>query len=241
MVQSALTLLITHFVEFLARIDSMKDSDFEDTIKSKTIDDQTQPPCIHEKGTFLSPKSFIRVSEHAWSKINPLYKDFLPCNIIHKPFSFNAVPFLWMMKNKSSESPAHFSQNAEIYGLDYDPELEAEIDNKLGFEGNKWVQHPDNQKAMLDGFFGCLKPNKSLVFFYAKHTPFSEPNSRVIIGAAKISSIGDLLEYNYPPNYSGHQGYVWDRIVSHSFTDKKKDGVILPYHEILEYLRKRRY
>lgn len=226
------------FCRILARIDSIKDPDAEDSLKNQNIDDTTQPPCVHEKGTFLSPNSFIRVSKHAWTDINPLYKDFLPCNIVHKPYSFNAVPFLWMMKTKSNESPAHHSEKAAIYGLDYDPDLEAKIDAQLGFEGNMWIQHPENQKALLNGFFGCLKPMASLVFFYAKHTPLSEPNSRVIIGAARIKTVGDLLEYNYPPNYKGHRGYVWDRIITHSLTDKNPDGVLLPYHDILDFVEK---
>lgn len=67
-----------------------------------------------------------------------------------------------MIKAKAKDG--HTSDKASIYGLDYKPELEEEIDEQLGFEGNTWVQHPENQRLMLNSFFGCLKEEESLVF-----------------------------------------------------------------------------
>ena len=90
---------------------------------------------------------------------NPLFKHFRPCVYHDKPFSFDAVPFLWMMKEKSKSDNPHYSQQASIYELDYKPELEEEIDVQLGFEGNHWVQHPHNQKVLLDSFLDASKSN----------------------------------------------------------------------------------
>ena len=221
------------FCRILPRIDGSKDSDNEpsDTL----IDESYVPPCLSEKGTFLSSQQNFRQLKHAWKDINPLFNEFMPGTYQHKPFSINAVPFLWMMKGKAAEKHPHFSEKAKLYELDYKPDLEEEIDRKLGFEGNIWVQHPHNQQVLLDAFFGSLKEETSLIFFYCKHTPLSEPNERVIVGVAKVrKSPGPILEYSYPSGYAGHRSHPWDRCVEHTLTDKKPDGILLPYHELLE-------
>ena len=223
------------FCRILPRIDGSKDPDNEPT--DTLIDESYAPPCLSEKGTFLSPHQNFRQLQHAWKNINQLFTEFLPGTYQHKPFSINAVPFLWMMKGKSSEKQPHFSEKANQYKLDYKADLEEEIDRKLGFEGNIWVQHPHNQQVLLDSFFGCLKEEVSLIFFYCKHTPLSEPNERVIVGVAKVrKSPGPILEYSYPNNYAGHRSHPWDRCVEHTLTEKNTDGFLLPYHELIEYV-----
>jgi energy-coupling factor transporter ATP-binding protein EcfA2 len=232
------------FCRILPRIDGSKDSDNEPD--AETITEDNFPPCIAEKGTFLSPNEYTRPLVHAWKDINPLYSEFLPSLYHHKPYSFNAVPFLWMLKAKSNikkkeldKDPTlypHKSLRAEMYELDYRPELEEEIDKKLGFSDNTWVQHHHNQKVLLDSFFDCLKKDQSLIFFYCKHTPLSEPNERVIIGVAKVrNDIGAIQEYGFPENYNGHIGYPWDRCIEHSLTPSNQEGFLLPYHELIEY------
>ena len=197
------------------------------------VNEDNFPPCIAEKGTFLSPFEYTRELHHAWVGINKLYSDYLPAKYHHKPYSFNAIPFLWMMKGNAQDG--HFSEKAETYEIDYNPELEQEIDEQLGFDGNKWVQHQDNQKALLDAFFGCLKKKESLIFFYCKHTPLSEPNQRVIVGVAKVSNISPILDYEFPAEYNGYRSYPWDRCVGHTLTEKNPDGFLLPYHELIEH------
>lgn len=222
------------FCRILKRIDAEKVPDTEPC--NTRIPDGAFPPCVHEKGTFLSPHSYARELTHSFS-FNPLFKDFRPCVYHHKPFSINAIPFLWMMKNKASDAAPHFSEKAEVYELNYDPDLEAKVDEQLGFTGNIWVQHSQNQKELLDAFFGCLKKNQSLIFFYCKHTPLTEPNERVIVGVAKVRrDVGEILDYCYPEGYTGHRSYSWDRCVEHTLTEKNPDGFLLPYHEILEHV-----
>lgn len=241
------SVLDNSFCRILPRIDGTKDPDKE--ISNIIIQDEEDkfPPCMAEKGTFLSPNSYVRKLEHAWAGFNPLFKGFGPGTYYHKPFSFNSIPFLWMMKSKaiiSSEDKKkdpsdfpHRSLKALEYELDYKPELEKEVDEKLGFSGNTWVQHSHNQKVLLDAFFGCLKKDQSLIFFYCKDTPFSEPNERVIVGVAKVKNrIGPILEYSFDKGYSGHFGYPWDRCIEHTLTVMDKEGFLLPYHEIMEYI-----
>src|SRR5258706_8182113 len=225
------------FCRILPKIDATKQPDIEPS--DKEINDNFLPPCVSEKGTFLSPHSYVREVSHSWTDINPLFKHFRPCLYHDKPFSFDAVPFLWMIKRNSKGDNPHYSQQASIYELDYKPELEEEIDSKLGFQGNHWVQHSHNQKVLLDSFFSCLKKQQSLIFFYCKHTPFSEPNERVIVGVAKVrADIGEILHYKYDKEIdNGHRSYPWDRCIEHTLTDKNPDGFLLPYHDILGHIK----
>jgi energy-coupling factor transporter ATP-binding protein EcfA2 len=220
------------FCRILALIDDVKHPENEQVFNDLDFDYKNPNhamPCLSEKGTFMSPHEYVRATRHAWQKSNQLFKDFLPGRYVHKPYSFNAVPFLWMMKDKST----HENERAKLYELDYDVEKEASVN--VGFETNIWVQHPDNQRELLDSFFGCLKPNESLIFFYAKHTPLSEPNKRVIVGVSKVKRVGSINEYNFPKNYSGHRSYVWDRCIEHTLSEELNDGFLLPYHEIIKY------
>ena len=232
------------FCRILTLIDKKKDP--ENEVSNETIHDSNFPPCISEKGTFLSPNEYTRQIVHRYKEMNnPLFKDFRPCCFHHKPYSFNAVPFLWVMKSTANPDTKfdptdrpHKSFKARQYEVDYKPDLEAKIDSRLGFEGNIWIQDPNNQKSLLDTFFGCLHAQKSLIFFYAKHTPLSEPNERVIVGVAKVrKNPGSILEYSFPANYNGHKSYPWDRCVEHTLRPDGGEGFLLPYHEILEYVR----
>jgi ATP-dependent exoDNAse (exonuclease V) alpha subunit len=222
------------FCRILPNIDEHKTPDKEVVFSSRPIselDTKFWPPCMSERGTFLSKHEYVREIVHAYKQNgNKLFKDFLPGTYHHKPFTFNAVPFLWMMKDKES----HSSDKAEIYDLDYDIKKEASVD--IGFQTG-WVQHPENQNALLEGFFDCLKPKGSLVFFYSKHTPLSDPNERIIVGVARIRFIDDLLGFRYPTGYTGHRSYIWDRCIGHTLTDELQDGFLMPYHEVLSYQR----
>jgi len=223
------------FCRILPKIDTEKKPDSEPT--DRLIDESYAPPCLAEKGTFCSPHQTSRLLVHAWKGVNELFKEFGAGRYLHKPFSINAVPFLWMMKGKSSDKHPHFSEKATTFEIDYKPELEEEVDRKLGFDGNIWVQHPHNQRVLLDSFFGCLKEKVSLVFFYCKHTPLSEPNERVIVGVAKVrQDPGPILEYSFPATHKGHRSHPWDRCVQHTLTDKNPDGFLLPYHELLDHV-----
>lgn len=232
------------FCRVLPRIDGTKDTDIE--LDGEQITEDNFPPCIAEKGTFLSPHEYTRDLVHAWKDINPLYEQFLPGKYHHKPYSFNAVPFLWMLKSKSKidkreqeRDPSlypHKSIRAEMYELDYKPDLEEDVDKVLGFEDNTWVQHPHNQKVLLDSFFQCLQKQQSLIFFYCKHTPLSEPNERIIVGVAKVrSDISNILNYGFPVGYSDHKSYPWDRCIEHSLTPHNTEGFLIPYHELIDY------
>lgn len=219
------------FCRVLPMIDAEKNVELECSNCQKKFNDMdTLPPCASEKGSFLSPFEYQRTLVHSYKRYgNKLFDNFLPAKFTYKPFSFNAVPFRWMLK----DSKNNYSEMAETYGLDYDPDKEEVLCEKLGFRPS-WVQDRDNQRELLDSFFGCLEPRKSLVFFYARHTPLSEVGTRVLIGAAYITHVGNIIDFEYPKGYKGHRAYVWDRLIHHSLANPE-DGCILPYHELLQH------
>jgi len=223
------------FCRILPRVDDAKDS--ENEADGKAFDESNFPPCMEEGGAFLSPRQYSRKLIHKLKNVNDLYREYQDGTFIHKPFSYSSVPFLWMMKSKAKDG--NFSEKAATYGLDYKPDLEDEIGEHMGDynEINIWVQHPENQKIMLESFYGCLKENVSLIFFYAKHTPLSEPNERVIIGVAKVRHIGKLESFSFPDGFKGYRGYPWDRCIEHTLTEDKPEGILLPYYELIEKSR----
>jgi energy-coupling factor transporter ATP-binding protein EcfA2 len=223
------------FCRILPRVDDTKDSKKEND--GKSFNESNMPPCMEEGGAFLSPCQFSRKLIHKL-KHTSLYREYLPGTFIHKPFSYASVPYLWMMKSKAKDG--HRSEKAITYGLDYKPELEEEIGEYLENhkEKNEWIQHPENQKTMLESFYGCLRENTSLIFFYAKHTPLSEPNERIIVGVAKVKRIGKLENFTFPNGFDGYRGYPWDRCIEHTLTEKKPEGFLMPYHELIEKTKK---
>ena len=85
-----------------------------------------------------------------------------------------------------------------LWKRSYVPEREPTIFNQYGDKvETNWIQERCNQLALLDTFYGALKPQESLCFFYAKRTPLSEQSSRVIIGVGRVLSVGMATEYNY--------------------------------------------
>ncbi|MGA8194524.1 MAG: hypothetical protein WB902_14245, partial [Acetobacteraceae bacterium] len=56
----------------------------------------------------------------------------------------------------------------------------------------------------------------------------------MIVGVGRITSIGDLQEWDYdPPKNAPIRSYLWERSVCHSIRANGGDGVLLPYHELL--------
>jgi hypothetical protein len=68
---------------------------------------------------------------------------------------------------------------------------------------------------MLDTFFGALRPEDSLCFFYAKRTPLSEDSRRVIVGVGRVKGVGPAIDYAYD-RPGPLEGVLWERSVRHS-------------------------
>lgn len=193
------------------------------------------PPCVAERGAFMSPNELRRHIVHPYSKSSQSHKHLLPTSFRYPPYSAACIPFDWMLKEAALEK-------AERLNLDWKPELEKEIHTSMGFSTN-WVQTRHNQLEMLDTFFGAIQPEESLCFFYAKRTPLIDDTQRVIVGVGLVKDVGKAVEYQYNEEsefrHSNNEPFrcmLWERSIQHSIREDFKNGFLLPYHEIIAYL-----
>lgn len=182
------------------------------------------PACAAERGAFMSPRGYKRRVDHPyrWGKS---HGHFRPTTFQHAPWSAAAIPFGWMLR----EGGADFPEPATRLGLGVQPQWEP----NLGFQ-TSWVQDRRNQLVMLDTFFGAIRPQESLVAFYAKRTPLTDDPRRVIVGLGRVTHIGEPVEYateGAAPD--ALRSMLWERNVHHSIRPEAGDGFLLPYHEIL--------
>ena len=174
---------------------------------------------------FMSPFEYTRIATHPYvENSSQTHGHFAPTPLRHPPYSAPAVPFNWMFK-ESMERIGH------EYGIDVDPAREPH----LGFD-TTWVQDKANQLALLDCFYGHVKPNRSLCFIYAKEVPFVEDPRRVIVGVGWARHIGEAVEYKYS-RPGKLRSILWERMVQHSIRPGFQEGFLMPYLELVEYLK----
>lgn len=226
----------------LNRIGATKDDGLEEQYKGERLDQIPRvdaPPCYAERVNFLSPRSQQRFAHHAYSSTSDDHKHIRDTPFRHPRFSVAATPFGWMLKErawgrdwkKSNIDPQSLS---ERYGIEAYPEYEPEEPSWLA--NRPWIQGDRNQKALLNAFFDALKPEHSLVFIYAKRTPLTDDDQWIIVGVGCITAIGDLEEWEYDPQiHGGLRSYLWERSICHSIRPDGNNGVLLPYHELLDH------
>ena len=212
----------------LPRVADGRDDDFEHGARCQAwnTDGGRLPACAAERGAILSPFGYSRRVRHPYSS-NNRYTHFRESSFHHPAYSAAAVPFAWMMKDQGDGIPAR----AKAYKIDFRPELEPDLEfDRL------WVQDRRNQLAMLDTFFGAIKPEASLVFFYAKRTPLTDDNRRVIVGMGRVLRVDEHVEYMYEKHAPSDaiRCVLWERNLHHSIRPEIEDGFLLPYHELLE-------
>lgn len=152
---------------------------------------------------------------------------FLPTRYTLRPYSAACVPFRWMLTEEGAEL-------VELYDLGFQPDREPD----LGF-GTAWIQDRSNQLVMLDTFFGAVRPEESLCFFYAKDTPLSASARRVIVGVGLVRQVGAPVEYQYSTQNPPHRSVLWERNVEHSIRPGFKEGFLFPYRELIEVSNER--
>ena len=182
------------------------------------------PPCIDERVTFMAPFEYDRMVNHPYYKEDSgMHQHFRPTRIRMPMYSAAVIPFRWALSRNAKDI-------AEEYDLGYDPSLEPD----LGF-GTSWAQDYRNQTILLNTFFSAIQPLKSLCFFYAKETPLSNDNRRVIIGVGRVLNVPKQpQEYEYENKKKDDlRSVIWDRLLQHSIRNGFKDGFILPYRELL--------
>ena len=225
----------------LRRIGANKDSDLEKSYAGQLLDgipEKDVPPCFAERVNFLSKQPQRRIARHAYSSTSDHHDHIVDTAFIHPAYSVAATPYGWLLKERAwgkdwRKGKVDNNSLVERYGIESDPEYEPEEPEWL--DGRPWVQGEKNQAALLNAFFGALKPERSLVFAYAKRTPLIDDDKWMLIGVGRITTVGKLQEWDYDqPNHDGLRSYLWERSVCHTIRPGGSDGVLLPYLDILE-------
>ena len=221
----------------LINIADVKNEAKEEQLAGQSLRDLEQidlPPCVKERGTFMSDFAIERMHEHPYARENSeTHAHFRPTLLKHPAYAAAALPFRWMMKpvvfgDKDRGEPGLVNQ----YPLeDVDREIEPEFKNFNSY----WMQDHRNHRALLDCFWNHVRVDESLVFFYAKQVPLIEDTGRrVLIGAGRVLKIGGLTEYQYDGSPEGKiRSLLWERMVIHSIRPGFQDGFLLPYQEAL--------
>jgi ATP-dependent exoDNAse (exonuclease V) alpha subunit len=211
----------------LNRIRDGRNDDLEDSVAGQSLSDlpmDVWPACLGERATFMSPFEFTRLVAHPYAATSELHSHIKPTPLRHPPFSAAAIPFRWMSKDFAWEM-------ASQYRVDARPEREPAEPEWLA--KRPWVQHRDNQHALLTTFFSAVREQDSLCFFYAKQTPLVDDDRRLLIGVGRVLRVGSPKEYDYTAK-NEYGSFLWDVIVEHSIRPDFGDGFLLPYHAILQ-------
>lgn len=194
------------------------------------------PPCLAERGTFLSSQPFIHMSRLDYSNYSKDHEHVLP-SAVHVPaYGGVLTPFKWMLRD-------HAWNISEELGLDAQLSREPQEGKAPQLiVDTPWVQECDNQRSLLEGFRSLLGDGESLVFFYARQTPMAETQARQIVAVAKLKSLGKVDEYPYDGGKAAGRirSMVWERPFQHSLRPDPENpgfwtgGVVLPYHALIE-------
>lgn len=199
---------------------------------------KSPPPCLAERGAFLSPYPLSLRTQLAYSSYSPEHQHILPQNVHVPAYGGVLTPYRWMLRQ-------HAWSLAAAYGIDDADEArepkEGEAPNLI--VNTAWVQDCDNQAALLNGFSRNLSEGGSLVFFYAKQTPLTDSSRRQIVAVAKLATLGGVAEYPYEGGKSGGRlrSMIWERPFQHTLRPNSEEegawlgGVVLPYHQILAH------
>lgn len=207
----------------LPRIAELKEEQEELAIAGRSLDElapERWPCCVEERAAFMAPFEMFQEKRHALAKIDHNFYHFQPTPMRFPAYSAGVVPFFWLMKNNSEIL-------RDTWGLDVDLAREPTFERHTN-----WVTDFRNQTALLSGFAATLRQEESICLFYAKHVPFVEGTSRILIGAGRIKDIGDLTEFKQ--NGGGFRGLIWERPIQHSIRPAENDGFLMPYNDVLQ-------
>lgn len=200
------------------------------------IDRADLPPCVAERVLFMAPFPLTRTMTHSYSAYYPeTHGHLAPTRFVQPAYSTACVPFRWMLREEvEGNAKGGHMWIAESLKIGWVPDREPDIRSRAGKEvETAWVQERENQLLLLDTFFGALRPEESLCFFYAKRTPLSEQSRRVIVGVGRVLSVGEATEYPYKGKNPRLRCVLWERSLGHSVRPGFADGFLFPYLEAL--------
>ena len=224
----------------LKNIASNKDDSKEELLAGQIIKGHEEEiPCLSEGGCFMSEETFTKTTIHPYKKNNPsTHGHFLPTDLTYPPFSLPARPFGWTMLSKVDGfgNKIYLEELAEKKGIVYDPDIEHEIGENLGWKTN-WVQDATNQREIFKIFYQNVEVDRSLVITYAKQVPFIEDSKRVVTGIGFVKSVVPPPEHNHT-DAGELRSILWETMIEHSIRNDRKNGFLLPYKEMMEYAEK---
>jgi hypothetical protein len=198
----------------------------------EVLAEDQRPCCMNERGFFMAPFEICRTKNHPYTETSTeTHGHFRPTLFRQPRYSADAIPFRWMQRPERWVNPR--TPNAPDFRDCYNLDLDEAREPTLKFN-TTWVQQRDNHLALLDTFFGHVKPQDSLCFFYAKRTPLAEDSRRVIVGVGRVNHVGGNHEYKYacPESAAPLRALLWERIIQHSIrpdgNDGFNDGFLLP-------------
>lgn len=212
----------------LANIHQKRNDEVEVKLAGKPIADLgpgDAPPCVAERGTFMSAARISRLVSHPYSATSKVHKHYRPTNLTLPEYSAGCVPFRWLLR----ENASHLAESLDLV---YHDQAEDQVRQVMEFD-SVWVQDVANQRRLLDAFFSSVRPGGSLAFFYAKEVPFVEDPRRVLIGVGWVTSVGSNIEYEYASD-GPTRSLIWERPVGHSIRPELTDGFLLPYQAGVE-------
>jgi hypothetical protein len=223
----------------LVNIAEDKDDEQEERVAGRTlkgVDTPHLPPCVKERGTFMSPFALDRMHEHPYvTTSQATHSHFKPTRLHYPAYAAAALPFRWVNRESVFGDEKKGSRGlVDSFPLEA---VDPAIEEKLGLTfDSKWIQDHRNHRALLDCFWNHVRVEESLVFFYAKQVPLVEDTGRrVLIGVGRALKIGPLTEYDYAGSPAGKiRSLLWERMITHSIRPELKDGFLLPYHAAIE-------
>lgn len=212
----------------LANIGDKRDDEYEVAMAGLPVDeaDTARLACLSERATFMSRTGYRVVKTHPYSKNKHLEGHLQPTDVVMPGFAFEAVPFRWLNRR------SFYEDIWPNWQFDFDADAEDRVDRILGFKPT-WIMDAHNQIAVIRNFFEPVVPGESLVFIYLKHSPFQDESpGRLLVGAARVTNI------QFPPmwNQAGtppFESSMWETAVVHSLRREMKDGILLPYQDLV--------
>lgn len=215
--------------QVIPNIASSRDLDFEETNKGKRYEEigpVKMQSWITENAAFMSDTKFQLKMNHPYKNgKNPKFQHFVETTFEMDPYSFLLRPFSWTLKDNANEKQKYYN-----FYFDLD-----KTEQMLNWQ-SAWVSHGESQKGIFDYFFSGVNPHKSLIIPYYKQVPFIEDNRRVIAGIGNIVSNVELHEYDSDGS-SDEKNYIWETNAAHSIRVNGKDGFLMPYLEISEFVK----
>jgi hypothetical protein len=209
----------------LERIRGERDDAREDTHAGRSIAEvglTDLPPCVAESGGFMSPMPWTRRFRHPYVELQSTaatHGHLLPTQVKVPAYSTFAVPFAWMLRERSQEIASRLPRPLS-------PDTEPPF-------ASPWVFPAARQRELIDACFDSVTPGRSLAMFYTKSGhPLGDHLNRLVVGIGRIETLHPVIEYDTA--HGAPTFPLWDRMFSHTIRPDGVDGLLLPYHAYLK-------